>query len=112
MMSSSKATAQIQNENSDKNDDVFLNMEFNEDEMKFPIKSEEQVCKERNLDVNGMFYYEKRKCERGLISVFLSHRFRPAGLLIKAAKVRRVLESKDSLRPNCRASSVSNRLSR
>ena len=60
MMSSSKATAQIQNENSDKNDDVFLNMEFNEDEMKFPIKSEEQVCKERKLDVNGMLFYEKR----------------------------------------------------
>ena len=48
--------------------DDFPNMEFDESDMMFPIKSEEHVQKERKLTVNGILFYEKRiafeKCDR------------------------------------------------
>merc|ERR1711894_495642 len=40
--------------------DDFFDMEIDESEMIFPIKSEERVHKERKLVVNGALFYEKR----------------------------------------------------
>merc|ERR1711894_192142 len=48
--------------------DDFFDMEIDESEMTFPIKSEECVYKARKLVVNGALFYEKRKaveiCDR------------------------------------------------
>merc|ERR1712110_297510 len=46
----------------------FVDMEIDESEMTFPIKSEESVQKERKMLVDGTLYHEKRKaievCDR------------------------------------------------
>merc|ERR1712080_104565 len=46
----------------------FLDMVIDESEMTFPIKSEENVQKERKMTINGAIFYEKRKaveiCDR------------------------------------------------
>merc|ERR1712080_809386 len=39
----------------------FLDMVIDESEMTFPIKSEENVQKERKMPINGTLFYEKRK---------------------------------------------------
>merc|ERR1712223_69450 len=48
--------------------DEFADMDIDEREMTFPIKSEENVQKERKLLVDGTLYHEKRKaievCDR------------------------------------------------
>ena len=61
-----------------KPDDDFIEMEIDESEMKFPIKSEERVEKERKMVINDTLYYEKRKalevCDRAdmkLLSIAL-----------------------------------------
>merc|ERR1712223_255712 len=41
--------------------DEFADMDIDEREMTFPIKSEESVQKERKLLVDGTLYHEKRK---------------------------------------------------
>merc|ERR1712048_264422 len=65
-MNSLKAKVQIQDVNNDRNDDEFFNKEFEDDEIKPPIKSEEQVNKERKLFVNGILFYEKRMARETL----------------------------------------------
>merc|ERR1712212_197992 len=67
-MSSVKPKDHAVNENNKDQDYGLLSIDFDESEMKYPIKSEERVEKERKLEVNGTVFYEKRmaheKCDR------------------------------------------------